>query len=144
MTRKVDRVINALEGFTEDVMKELSVEITEIIVVANPVDTGFSRARWFLNIGDEAEDNGNELDNFDPDSDVALEEGEQQLRISEIESFYRLVDGPIYITNHTPYIGFLNDGSSAQAPSGFVQRSIQKGIRQTKGVRKLRKARKTK
>jgi hypothetical protein len=45
---------------------------------------------------------------------------------------YKLNQGAIFITNNVPYIGNLDAGTSAQAPSGFVRQSILAGIQQTK------------
>ena len=41
----------------------------------------------------------------------------------------------IYIVNNVPYITLLNQGSSRQAPAGFVEAAISHGIAATRGMR---------
>lgn len=40
----------------------------------------------------------------------------------------------VWISNVLPYIGLLNDGSSTQAPSGFVERSVLIGRKLTENI----------
>lgn len=40
-------------------------------------------------------------------------------------------DGAIYLSNNVPYITRLNQGSSQQAPAGFVEKAIQRAINTT-------------
>lgn len=46
-----------------------------------------------------------------------------------VTAAYKLSD-TIYISNNLPYIRPLNDGHSTQAPAGFVDAAIQRGVRQ--------------
>lgn len=57
---------------------------------------------------------------------------EAKLRTSRAGSTRR-----IYIVNNVPYIGLLNAGSSRQAPAGFVEVAILRGMRETRGVSAL-------
>lgn len=43
----------------------------------------------------------------------------------------------IWVTNNVPYIRSLNDGSSAQAPAGFVERAVAAGKAEVGKVKSL-------
>ncbi len=81
------------------------------VVRATPVDTGLARSNWVAALNS-------------PDlSDRAIRS--RSATISEIKSVTAGVkmDGEIHIANggdKVPYLKFLNDGSSRQAPAGFV------------------------
>ena len=51
-------------------------------------------------------------------------------------------NGPIFVTNNVPYIGALNNGHSPQqAQPGFVQRALEKAVRETYSAGASRAAR---
>ena len=127
MSIKLDKVITELSGFTEDRMRKLAINITANLIIANPVATGFSRANWFMNSGVPL------ISNVAPSiSAVGSQRDIQEATIAKIKLTYKLNQGAIFITNNVPYIGDLDAGTSAQAPSGFVRQSILSGIQQTK------------
>ncbi len=82
------------------------------VVRATPVDTGLARSNWVAALGGS------------PDlSDRPIRS--RSATISEIKSITAGVrpDGEIHIANggeKVPYLRFLNLGSSAQAPAGFI------------------------
>lgn len=125
-------VVKSLEGFIDKVMKKLTLDIVANLVSApdtgygTPVDTGWARANWVPNIGTpktttegtrEAAEAGN------------VSSAGQQAGIASVVTGYRRDRGPIYISNNVPYILRLNEGSSRQAPKGFVQNAIAKAVR---------------
>ena len=109
---------NAMGLETEVVVRKIAFEVLKGVVQKTPVDTGRAKANWNLGFG--------QINN----------------RITENTTF-RLITPPkgsgkriIYITNHLPYINFLEQGSSKQAPQGMVdltmldiERSIRRVIR---------------
>ena len=82
------------------------------VVRATPVDTGFARSNWVASLGGS------------PDlSDRPIRS--RTATISEIKTITAGVkaDGEIHIANggdKVRYLKFLNEGSSTQAPAGFV------------------------
>lgn len=42
-----------------------------------------------------------------------------------------------YLTNTVPYVPQLNEGTSSQAPAGFIEIAIAQGIRAAKGIKVL-------
>ena len=82
------------------------------VVRDTPVDTGLARSNWVASLGS-------------PDlSDRGIRS--KTATISEIKAVTAGVkeDGEIHIANggdKIPYLKFLNDGSSVQAPAGFIE-----------------------
>lgn len=74
-----------------------------------PVDTGHARANWILSTGSPGT------------GQVAGTRGDGN--VASILT-WSLSDGPIFVNNNVPYILRLNDGWSAQQPSGFIERAI--------------------
>jgi hypothetical protein len=56
----------------------------------------------------------------------STQEASIRLALAQAEQQYKLKKPgeQIHITNNAPYIRQLNDGSSKQAPAGFVERAI--------------------
>lgn len=85
-----------------------------------PVDTGWARANWVPNIGE-------------PLTGVvgtreAVTAGAQAAGQAKLIR-YKLGQGPIYLTNNVEYIKRLNAGHSKQAPAGFIQAAVARGIK---------------
>lgn len=120
------RVISQLDEFTEDLISRLTLEITGELIEATPVDTGWARANWVPQIGSSFEETAGTKEEAELGQ---IDQGQQQQGISEVTSSYRL-PRLVYVTNNVPYINRLNEGSSEQAPAGFVQNSIEVGIRE--------------
>lgn len=128
-SRQIRLVISSLEGLVERVIRKLVLDIVANLVRApgdggTPVDTGWARANWIPRIGAPLESPAG--------SRAAAEKGllpsEQQQGIAAVATGYRLSRGAVYITNNVPYIVRLDQGSSKQAPAGFVRRAVAKAI----------------
>ena len=110
-------------AFRRSLQKEVSalaLEITERLIETTPVDTGWARASWIPSIGDPFVQPSGSSDSFTT--------GKQELGMAEVATQYNLLDGPIFITNNVPYIERLNEGSSPQAPAGFIEEAIKQAI----------------
>jgi len=110
-------VVAALRETVGQAVQRVTLDITDRLIKATPVDTGFARSNWVPNIGGPAQTSGEF--NASP---------EQQAGISDVIAAYQIEDGPIYISNNTSYIAALNAGSSPQAPPGFVEEAIDEVI----------------
>jgi hypothetical protein len=97
------------------------------ITDGNPVDSGRSRANWFVTRGTPS----SEVDGFegtpkakggDPDSNAAAAAARAESRPAAVS--YRQPYEMFWITNNLPYIEALELGTSGQAPSGFVRIAI--------------------
>jgi hypothetical protein len=119
-------VVKALEEFSAKVVKAITLEITSNLIKSTPVDTGWARANWVPSVGTPA---GGTVG-----SPRGVSAGAQAAGQAKVAG-YKITQGNVFITNNVPYILRLNDGSSTQAPSGFIQQAIARGIKAGAKVR---------
>lgn len=138
---KVSIIISDLNAFVEKTMVALALQVIANLVAAptkggTPVDTGWARANWAPNIGTpltavigerpkKTAGTGRKRDK--KGKFVGGAGGDPSVLLT-----YRLGQGPIFITNNVPYIKFLNEGSSKQAPAGFIQAAVARATKQVK------------
>ena len=94
--------------------KHVALRIFTGVVRRTPVDTGIAKASWDVGIG------------ADPGPSIATIEsvasGDVLSKAAKISAA-----GPytaIYISNYVPYIVYLEEGRSSQAPSGMVEVTV--------------------
>ncbi len=119
--RQIKRVIEILTEVTERVVKKITLDVTSNLIATTPVDVGWARANWVPAIGQPV------------DQPVATRESvntaAQQAGILSVASSYKLERGLVFVSNNVRYITRLNEGSSKQAPAGFVQNAIEKAVK---------------
>lgn len=124
---QIDLIIADLTKFTEGRMVALGLEVTANLREDTPRDTGWARANWVPAIGSPAPGPDERTGRPTPgEVSAALSrasQGEASL------NSYDLEQGSIFVSNGVPYIVPLNEGSSAQAGSGFVQASAERAVR---------------
>jgi len=100
----------------EKTVRAVALVVDAELVNMTPVDTGRARSNWnpSLNV-----------------PDGTIREPGQKKSIDPIASAYKITD-TILISNNLPYIKPLNNGSSKQAPAGFVDAALAKGKRAVK------------
>lgn len=130
-SERVRVVVTALEGAVERIIRKLTLDIVANLVRApseggTPVDTGWARANWVPRIGEPFRGTAGTREQAEAGS-VSL--AEQGAGIASVASSYKLEKGRVYISNNVPYILPLNEGSSQQAPAGFVQAAVTKAVR---------------
>jgi hypothetical protein len=101
-----------VEPAVDDTLRKVALVANQTVIMATPVDTGRARANWQISIDTELT---GEVDSTDAQGALA--------RNQEVIRGYR--NGAIILQNNVPYIGALNNGSSAQAPAGFVEKALQ-------------------
>jgi len=112
-------------------MKKVVLDIVANLVSSpdtgygTPVDTGWARSNWVPSIGQAF---GGTAGTKAAAEAGILDTGAQQRGLAQVAAAYRLTQGSIFISNNVPYIARLNEGSSQQAPAGFVQNAIIKAI----------------
>lgn len=116
-------IMGELEGLTEKVVAGTAMEVHAELVRDTPVDTGWARANWVPNIGSP----GNSSDA--QEGNVGQAGAAAQAGLARLAS-YRLSQGAVYVTNNVPYIEPLNAGHSLQAPAGFVEAAVERGLKQ--------------
>ena len=112
--------------------QELALAIDQELVLSTPVDTGRARSNWFLT-----------LDSPTTDVDVPYSAGtggstaganaQEAMAQARDAISDRREDQEVYISNNLPYIERLNEGWSAQAPAGFIERAVQYGLQRIRG-----------
>jgi len=113
-----------LHQFTEQLVQQLSLELVTILTNVpgaggTPIDTGWARSNWLPSVGKVADG--------PVGSKMTVTFGPQAAGIAALAG-YHLEQGTVFLANHVHYITRLNDGSSAQAPAGFVQAAIDRAI----------------
>lgn len=88
------------------------------VVIATPVDTGRARSNWQVELGQAAQ---GVVDVPDKSGQSAISQGKRVIDTYKSGT-------SINLTNNLPYIERLNDGWSAQAPAGFVEKAVQVGV----------------
>lgn len=100
-----------------------ALDFVSKITYETPVDTSRALSNWRLSTGSPV---SGEIDPYAEGSRGSTFGISRGLTVSFAKTYLnnRRLGENIYIINHTHYIGDLNDGTSRQAPKGFVDREI--------------------
>lgn len=129
-SHRINRIGLRVADNADRMVRRVAIAVDAAVVLATPVDTGRARANWQAGIGAA------------PAGVLpapASPAGGAQRSIDETRAtadMYR-GQGAIHITNNLAYIGKLNEGTSAQAPAGFVEEAVNVGIAAVRGTRLL-------
>ena len=111
----LDDMANQINGDITKVIRKACIDLYRRIVERTPVDTGRAKANWQLGTFYSAND-GKEGGTF---NDIA------SIVNSEVSGFkLGINDDQVIIYNNLEYISALENGHSAQAPSGMVAVSL--------------------
>ena len=116
----VTRVLRALDSHATREIGRLTRTIHFQLQLVNPVATGHSRANWIVSHG--APHLGV------VGSPKAVDTESAPASLAAVLALPSLLHAPTFLVNSVDYIGKLNDGSSNQAPAGFVQRAVLVGV----------------
>lgn len=122
----VNEIIKKLVKVTETNVKEITSELVANLYNDTPVDTGFARINWIPSIGLPFKGTAGTREAAELGS---IDSNPQNNGLNQVQNTYTLNLGNVYITNNVEYITDLNEGSSRQAPSAFVQFNIAKSVR---------------
>lgn len=112
--RMRDRADEIAKNVNQTVI-ETALIVDAKVILSTPVDTGRARANWRAEIGGPFT---SEVDSTS--ASEAISQGRQTIGA-------RRPGQTIYISNNVPYIKRLNEGSSKQAPAGFVEAAAKAG-----------------
>ncbi len=105
------------------VVKKLSFDIFADVVAGTPVDTGRAMNNWNIAVGQPSRVV------TDAGGNPAIIKGsktkEGPITLHSLRPF-----DTVWISNNLSYIRFLEEGSSKQAPNGWVARAIEDNLRQ--------------
>lgn len=119
----VDRFAARIGLDVVTVVKKLSFDIFADVVAGTPVDTGRAMNNWNISVG-SIDTSTTEIGGARA-SIQGGKIGEAAPALAGLRPF-----DTVWISNHLPYIGFLEEGSSQQAPNGWVAQAIQNNLRQ--------------
>ena len=122
-----NRAIEVSDG-VERTVRRAALTTVSVASIATPVDTGLARGNWRTKTGSPEEEEINS-----PRSVAAVvAEANAEIRQYQLGS-------NIFITNNVEYIGFLDEGSSLQAPNGMSEQAIAAGLRVLQRIRVFRR-----
>ena len=130
-SRRIHQRALEMASGVEIAAKETALVVDQVVVTETPVDTGRARANWQVGIGQPVNTSTIETD----DSQSA---GPTLSRNEDEIERWTLADENIHLTNNIEYITPLNEGSSAQAPAGFVETAILEGLEALQRIRIFR------
>jgi hypothetical protein len=124
------RELNAQLG-SGAIIRGGAIAASGAVIRATPVDTGVARSNWQVELDRPASGvipahapgqglGSGEAANAQTAIDLATE---------RIRRYDPARHQEIHLTNNAPYIGRLNNGSSAQAPRNFVRRAVTEATR---------------
>lgn len=113
----------------QTVLKRTALSIFTNIVRRTPVDTGMARASWVIGVNNYAAP-ANMPEGTQLDGDAATRVSMGRTGALDAAQPYSLV----VISNYLPYIQFLENGSSQQAPNGMVRLSIEEEFARMRAV----------
>ena len=126
--RSIRKLSDRIKSNTLIAIKKAAIAADQTVVLATPVDTGRARSNWLVQIGSP------DLRTLDVEGEAntALAQGRTEI------GKYKLGGNGIFISNSLPYIERLENGSSAQAPSGMTAQAIQAANRYLSRVKLLK------
>ncbi len=137
-SKRMTIIADGIGKNVNQVIRRAALSGDQVAVIRTPVDTGRARANWFVSVGAPEVQNiegpnlGDKGANEGAATATAL--GQAQAALAR----YDIKLGPIFITNSVPYIGFLDEGASQQAPDGITPFVLQAIRAQLKRARILR------
>ncbi len=116
--RRIQRRARQVEVGASDAVKLAALAINQVLILETPVDTGRARANWQVGLAAPIRD----------DTEAVDPSGINTIAKNRAIILARRNRVDIIISNNLPYIGQLNQGSSAQAPAGFVEKAVLVGL----------------
>ena len=112
--RRLQRRARQVETGASDAVKSAALVINQVVILETPVLTGHARANWQIGLVTPVT---KEIDATDESGAATIARNNTLIRARA-----KRVD--IILSNNVPYINELNEGSSSQAPAGFVQLAV--------------------
>ena len=113
LTTSIKKAQKEVEEVPLKALRRVATQVDQAVVIATPRDTGRAANNWLPSLNTpilQANENAS-----GPNGQI--------LGVSQAVIFSANLGDTIYFSNNLPYIGKLNDGSSKQAPAGFVQKA---------------------
>jgi len=123
LAKKMNRAADRSETVASKLASEFAYQIEYQLVYDTPVDTSTALSNWQVNLTSAPAD---EINAYALGSRGSTQGSSASTALSEarIELGRKKPGQPIFLSNLVDYIKKLNEGSSAQAPAGFIEASI--------------------
>ena len=120
---RLKKLAEGIERGAAERVGTTALAIGQRLAITTPVDTGRARSNWFASKGAPVADI---RDNIDLGGSAS---------VADVRRIAESVEKgeSIFITNSLPYIRRLNEGSSKQAPAGFIDAAVRYGVRFGRG-----------
>ena len=138
--RKIDLVADkTIPSEVTRVIRKIALAIDQVTVLATPVDTGRARANWIVTVRGPSTGSGVQPSTNGERGSEARGAANAQRSLNAGSTVISQYDDEkhagIFITNNLPYIEFLEEGSSAQAPEGMLKQGLNAGLQVAKQER---------
>ena len=116
--KNLTQLTKGLENQLGRFVEEVGERVHGALVLGTPVKTGNARSNWLVGVGSAK-------------SGIVPIRSEVETIAAGSAAIRGRVKGDteIIITNDVDYLPLLNDGSSRQAPAGFVEKAAMVGVR---------------
>lgn len=101
-----------------------ALAIDSALVISTPVDTGTARSNW--QVGSPGPITS-VRSAYTPGAEGSTGGANARAAIEQAKAVIGTAKDTIHITNNLTYIEPLNEGSSAQAPAGFIEAAVEVG-----------------
>jgi hypothetical protein len=139
-SRNIRRRGSQVENSASRLVKAVAIRSLKSLVKNTPVDKGVARSNWRVGIGAPTRA---VISAYSPGKNLGIGETANasaainagRARINSLRSTTAGLSKSIYISNATPYIGLLNDGSSKQVGRYFIQRALREAQEEIAGFK---------
>ncbi len=127
MSGQLDFIVQDLTRFTERRVVGIGLGVVANLRKDTPRDTSWARSNWIGSVGLPAPALS-EPEGRPSAGDVASAQAASAAGAAAIAGF-KLDQGSVFATNNVPYIQALNSGTSKQAGPKFVERAVERAVR---------------
>lgn len=111
-------------------VKQVADATQEYVINATPVKSGRARNGWRVGVNNADDSPPDMTGPFDPSGNTRIDANRSIINAAPLQSNFIL-------SNNVPYIGELNNGTSQQAPEGFVEKATAIAREKVKSFRRL-------
>jgi hypothetical protein len=123
----IRRIAARVDENIDLLVRRTALVALQVVITETPVDTGRARSNWLVTIGAPS---GRTVPPHSPGKGGSTVGDNTRSAISAGGAVIgsRPKGRVIFITNNLPYIERLNQGWSAQAPAGYVEKAVGKAV----------------
>ena len=126
LANRMDRIAGSLESEASRCAVGVAVAVHHNLTGVTPVDTSTALSNWDISLGGiSGEFHEPYFMGSKGSTELASERAANAKALDDLKN--KKPQESIFISNSTPYIKNLNNGSSKQEPAGFVYRAVLVG-----------------